>query len=59
MPEIPTRYDHTKEPDIYARWEAEEEIYVDKLIERAYDKFTKTPCEASAFAGLFVCSKSG
>ncbi|MCR4307864.1 MAG: valine--tRNA ligase [Candidatus Berkelbacteria bacterium] len=23
MPEIPTRYDHTKEPDIYARWEAE------------------------------------
>ena len=23
MKEIPTRYDHTKEPDIYARWEAE------------------------------------
>ncbi|MDO8650495.1 MAG: valine--tRNA ligase [Candidatus Berkelbacteria bacterium] len=23
MPEIPTRYDHSKEPDTYARWEAE------------------------------------
>jgi len=51
MREIPTRYGYTKEPDIYARWEAGGD-HIDKLIKRAYDKFTKTPCEASAFAGL-------